>query len=477
MTRNSFTRVLVTLEQLHLDQKNARIRHGSSQSDCIARLLKKEKQAEQILTLMKDIAEHGLSTTTILVSPGQQPDTWVVRDGNRRVTAMKLYMEPELANNPEIASKVHRLKQRYPDINFEPLEVLSSANESAIWQEIRTRHNGEMDGAGLVTWSSYLRTLSLVEAGAPAEYRIPALYLTWAEERNIFVDDDFPLSTLQRFFKQENLAALGVRFEGNTLQLELPESTVLSMAQRVIGDFQPGQPTMTVDQVFTDSLAKAYLSRVRASVGLAPNSTASNQADQSKQSKQTPQSPPVSVDGLPKTDHVQPLGVSETSSGPQQPQGDRGRAKSSPQSNPLDRKKLFGKRPPELQVPESEIKVRDIVRLLRELDVQTQTLAVAMLLRHLIESSEDAYRGKHSLPTERLGRAVRRSAERMFSQGRLTSDARDVVIRMCDANANGLVSIETLQNLMHRRENIPNGNLINALWDQIGPFVRECWAS
>lgn len=474
MTRKRFERIDVDLNQLMLDKKNARIRHGVDQADCIARILKKEVQ---VLNLIKDLASKGLSTTSILVSPGEQPETWVVRDGNRRVTAMKLYTRPDLAPTPDLVAKIQAIKRRFPDAEFEPLEVLSSTDEAAIRQEILSRHNGERDGAGLVTWSTYLRTLSLIEAGETAEYRVPALYVTWAEAHSVYVDDDFPLSTLQRFFRSEHLAALGVRVDGDKIQPVSDETKALAMAQRLIGDFQPGAASaLTVNDVFTDTQAKAYINRVRSTVGLPPFAAEAPPPNGGgKTAGAGTQGPDKASSPAPNpADGGTEGGGGPDAQAPSPPTG--GRARPSPQKDPLDRNKVFGRGSPDLPIPEKETKVRDIVRLMRELDVQKQALAVAMLLRHLIESSEDAYRSKHSLPElNGLAEKVKRTAERLHSKGRLTKDEHDVVIRMCDAKARALVSIETLQKLMHRRSHLPEGRMINSMWEQIAPFIRACW--
>ena len=57
MSRAHFTyKQNISVTDLLLDTENARIRVGSDQNDCIARILRKE---DQLLALMRDIAEKG----------------------------------------------------------------------------------------------------------------------------------------------------------------------------------------------------------------------------------------------------------------------------------------------------------------------------------------------------------------------------------------------------------------------------------
>ncbi|MCW9790168.1 hypothetical protein [Escherichia coli] len=60
MARKDFTQQIdIPIQNILLDTENARIRAGRDQNNCISRILRKENQ---MLVLMEDIAENGLTT-------------------------------------------------------------------------------------------------------------------------------------------------------------------------------------------------------------------------------------------------------------------------------------------------------------------------------------------------------------------------------------------------------------------------------
>ena len=72
MSRKDFTlQVGINISDLLLDEGNPRIRSAKNQPECIARVLRKEKQ---MLNLIKSIAKEGLSTIPILITPSPKID-------------------------------------------------------------------------------------------------------------------------------------------------------------------------------------------------------------------------------------------------------------------------------------------------------------------------------------------------------------------------------------------------------------------
>lgn len=113
MSRRNFTIEEISVDDLLLDVGNARIRTGADQRDCIEKILAKE---DQMLTLIQDIAENGLTTMPILIQP-LDDGKWLVWDGNRRTTALKLLKNPERCPVEYLKPKIKKL-QRSSQIAF-----------------------------------------------------------------------------------------------------------------------------------------------------------------------------------------------------------------------------------------------------------------------------------------------------------------------------------------------------------------------
>jgi len=114
-----------------------------------------DDQQSKLVTLAEHIVEHGLNPTdVVLVEPHE--NQWLILEGNRRITAIKLI------NNPELLSDKHsRLKRDFQRlkaalggtlIESVPCVIIEDRELSNEW--IRLKHTGENAGAGTVTWVS-----------------------------------------------------------------------------------------------------------------------------------------------------------------------------------------------------------------------------------------------------------------------------------------------------------------------------------
>ena len=89
----------IPLSKLRLDLQNPRLDNPESTKDVMLAML--EQQGGKILRLAEDIVEHGLdpSSALIVIPHDEKPDRYVVVEGNRRITALKLLEHPENAGS------------------------------------------------------------------------------------------------------------------------------------------------------------------------------------------------------------------------------------------------------------------------------------------------------------------------------------------------------------------------------------------
>jgi hypothetical protein len=464
----------VALTALLLDEGNPRIRAAHDQRACIERILRKE---DHMVNLMKDIANRGLTTMPIIVMPTGD-GRYKVMDGNRRVTALKLLNFPDSCPDERLKPLLKQLLKEHRDTIPETVDVMSSADPKAVSMEVLARHSGAQDGVGQVEWSAYLRNVYLINHGHPPDYKRAAQYALWAEDQGIDVSDEFPISSLHRFFTAENLALLGFRVDKVTDELEpaIAAAQLKQMAQIVMTDFLTD---VRVDDVRTPTLAQAYIKTVRNRVGLtdAPNPT-TTPGDSGSSGSSSPTGDAEDAPALPPPAPTPGLGGSPAR-GPLPPATPR--AAPTPATPASERDRLFGRSSPGISIPGSESKAVTIVAEIRKLKVRGDNatpLAVGMLLRHLIELSNGHYVARHTLPGKLLGKSVFQSAQHMKAAGLLDESQCDIVCRLADPGISNseLLHIETLQKWMHRETHVPSYQALNIFWDAIAPFVRACWA-
>lgn len=473
MSRSDFVlKQEVLINDILLDPKNPRIRSGSSQTDCIDRVLRKE---EQMLRLIASIAENGLSTNPILLMPTDS-GKWIVKDGNRRITSLKLLNNPELCKVESLREKIITIRQKHLDNIPDRIDCLVSDNQKAIEDEVISRHSGALGGAGQVDWSSYLRTIYLINSGHPAEYKKAAQYLSWAESNKIPVDDDFPITSISRFFSEDNLAALGFNIIDDKLEANISEDKIIKMAHQVVSDFQTKRKT--VNDIYSPQQALQYLDEVRRNAGLErhPEQSESASVDLLNPGRQPDMlSHPKSKDPVQNdrnSDEYAPQSDQITPAVPRSPRAPV------PQKPAWDRKKLFWKSSPCPKIPSSEIKARTIIHDIGKINSEDATLAVTMLMRGLVELSVGYYREKNSIKDQSsLAKNLTSCADKMFQDSKIHKSQLELLkaYSITSKEQIGILNIDTLQKYLHRDTHIPNKQTIHTFWDEICFFIGLCW--
>lgn len=161
----------IKIQNLILDIDNYRIGHQEGQPQVIKAII--EEQDGKLVALAKDIIKHGLSPIEpLLVMPVKNSRMqFVVIEGNRRVTSIKLVENPDLAAGTNDESSFRKLSAK-PRENL-PQEVscvvVASKEEGKLW--IRRRHDNALGGAGIEKWSSTANERADADSGkyAPAK--------------------------------------------------------------------------------------------------------------------------------------------------------------------------------------------------------------------------------------------------------------------------------------------------------------------
>ncbi|MDC9622408.1 ParB/Srx family N-terminal domain-containing protein [Xenorhabdus sp. XENO-7] len=458
----------ISINDLLMDTENARIRAGSDQKNCISRILRKEKQ---MLILIEDIAKNGLTTMPILITPTYN-GKWIVKDGNRRITALKLLNSPEICPEPHLKNKIISISNNYKHNITSFIDCLSSENKEAIINEIIARHSGTRDGAGQYDWSAYMKTIFLLNNEHPSDYKRAGQYMCWAEKEGLDVEDDFPISTTARFFNKENLNLLGFEIENDQLKPILSKEKIIKMASKINNDFS--NKIVDVNDVFKPEHATNYLNSVRNYAGILDietyeDNTIKTDADE-KNSLQN-FSHNLKDNTKQKDENTYNKNCNDELSR-KSIQGKRGRI---PRKSPAERNKIFGRTKIGINIPEDAVKVRMIVAELRLLDVKKITLAVTVLLRALLELSDREYRALHHIKDNNgLAKNIATSADHMLSNELINKSEHNIIIAYTRGEQ-GILHIETLQKFLHRESHHPDYHTINTFWDNIGCFVRACW--
>lgn len=150
-------RQIIDVDDLVVDEENPRFEAVSTEDDALFSILKDQSLASgnKILNLARDIVEHGLNVSELLVvTPIGGAKTFLVREGNRRVTAIKLSLHTD-----RIPSGFNNLAPLFAELSdamqsHRNIECYVCDDEEEIRRLLMLRHGGESGGVGTVKWNS-----------------------------------------------------------------------------------------------------------------------------------------------------------------------------------------------------------------------------------------------------------------------------------------------------------------------------------
>jgi len=192
----------IKLERIFLDLKNPRHEPFETEKEVIAFLCGKEK----IFELAKDIAKHGINPFELLALVNDGDNNYTVLEGNRRVCALKLLTDPELAPI-KLRAKFKTLAEEWLAIEKLSCYVCETRTEADLWL-IRI-HNGLQGGIGRKEWEREQKT----RFDGNSTNTLPQTLLDLAETKGFITKEERKgqLSIMESYAKNEVFkASLGI---------------------------------------------------------------------------------------------------------------------------------------------------------------------------------------------------------------------------------------------------------------------------
>ncbi len=200
---------IIAVDRVFLDQENPRHEPYQNQSEVIEYLCKEE----QVLEIAKDIAKNGLNPLEEFalisdnMSDKEQNGTFVAAEGNRRLCALKLLHDPDLAPTDkrrgfEIAAETWRPIHEISAVVFDDRDAVK------LWRD-RT-HSGLAGGVGRKQWNAEQKAR---HTGSNSKNKLAQPILDYMEEKGFITPQERKgrLSTVQRYLSNPNMRdALGI---------------------------------------------------------------------------------------------------------------------------------------------------------------------------------------------------------------------------------------------------------------------------
>ncbi len=142
----------IEVKNLLINTENPRFAPVENQQSAIDTMLTDKRS--NLKNLAKNIAEKGLNPGELLYVT-KENKKYIVLEGNRRVTAIKLITDPQLVRNNAKNKKFFQdLSNKYIDNLSLKLNCVVFNNKKDAEHWVKQRHTGENKGIGTVAWST-----------------------------------------------------------------------------------------------------------------------------------------------------------------------------------------------------------------------------------------------------------------------------------------------------------------------------------
>lgn len=249
----------IEIKNIFLDLENPRHEPYQSEEEVIEYLCKNE----YVYALAQDIVKVGINPLEIMaVIPNNDDDKkYVIAEGNRRLCALKLLNDPELAPSEDRKS-FKSLSKLWNQINA--ISAVIFENREVVGEWLERIHGGLQGGIGRKQWSAEQKT----RFTGDIKNLMAQQLLDYAQMKNMITPEERvnKISTVQRFISNALFKdALGVdTSKNNELQRIRQEVDFDLILQKFIADLKSG----TINTRFNAPDIKNYSHGLRAIEGV-----------------------------------------------------------------------------------------------------------------------------------------------------------------------------------------------------------------
>jgi hypothetical protein len=429
---------ILPLSSLVVNRANDR--HGELENETAAIAWLFNNREQHMRNLAKDIVETGEIYEAPLVSPNGKK--FIVFDGNRRVTCLKLLRDPRKAPSTELQEYFQDLRSKWRGGLIDRIQCQVETDRERVDEILYRRHTGTQSGVGQSTWDDRMKANFVARTGKGGgtnvaeeiEKRLSTAGMLPSRKK-------IPRSTLNRLLSAEAFRnRLGFSINKGRFIFTHREDVVLGALQRVADDL--ANRKIVLGDIWDVDDKRVYLDKLE-SEGVLP--TAAHAIAKPKPAAQTPSAQPA----------------------PSPP----------PAVRPARRITL---------IPDISFPIAWAGRLQRHraiwdelqfrLHLADHPNAISVLFRVLLELSIENYISQSALATvhqnDKLSRRALCVAQDLHRKGKI--DQKYVGVLQKFQQLDPLVSMDTLNRYVHSPNFAPSPEHLAAMWDTLAEFVVHC---
>jgi hypothetical protein len=414
-------------------------RHGELENETAAIAQLFAAQEQHMRNLARDIVTKGEVFEPPLVFP--RGDKFIVADGNRRTTCLKLLTTPRRAPTVELQEFFADLRTKWLGKFPDKVECRVESDRDRVDDILYRRHTGVQGGIGQSTWTDRMKTNFVVRTGKAAGLNVADEIEKLLRDARMLPTRRIPRSNLNRLLSAESLRSrLGISARKGKLVIIRDEQETLRALQRVASDL--ATRAVTLDQIWDTESKLQYIDALEAE-GMLP------------QVVRKPSNPPVTPPAL----------------GP-----------TAPRSSPaLPRPPAW----PHL-IPDVDYGITWSAHVQRhraiweelqyKLELSEEPNAVSVLLRVLLELSIDNYVKRRSpvgiFETDKLSRKAAKVAADLEANGKIDKKYLGAITKLQQGEE--IISVDTLNRYVHSPNFSVSPDHLKMLWTTLADLIVLC---
>jgi len=442
----------IRVTDILLDTGNYRTGKQDDQREAIKALI--EEQKNKLVNLSKDIIENGLSPleTIMVYAVPDEKNRYIVVEGNRRVAAIKLATQPDLAADTTWHNAFKRLHKFLPGQVPKKIicKIAGSKEDAFPW--IQRRHDTGLKGAGLESWTTIATYRAHAAQGKSApEYDALEFILAHgqldADVQDRVMGQDFPMTNLKRLLDSAYVSEQLELDKGDpALTTTASKKWVLAMLRDFVTiisreEYEDHKP-FAVKEIYGANDQKKFFNKLV-----------------SKHPKPVRKTKRWTINAN--------SNLSDTERGK--------RKKKKPQRPTSERKKLISKN---TDVLPPMGRANDILHELRSLEVEQFRNAVSVLFRVFLEFSVEEYITRRAVlgvtSQDTLAKKLRTVTKHLEDNSIMTK--KDLTSANKAANdQHSMFSTVQLNAYVHNQNFYPSSSELKTSWDNLEPFIVKLW--
>ncbi|NOC92905.1 MULTISPECIES: hypothetical protein [unclassified Ruegeria] len=416
-------------------------RHGELENEtaAIAQLFALREQ--HMKNLAKDLASKGEIFEPPLVYP--KDGKFIVADGNRRTTCLKLITEPRRAPTVELQQYFQKLRTEWNGTLPDTIECRVEDDRDRVDDILFRRHTGVQSGIGQSTWDDRMKNNFVVRTGKHRGLNIADEVEKFLRQENLLPPQKIPRSNLNRLLSAESLRnRLGISVKKNSFEFIRNKKEALQALSRVASDLSNRK--VTLDDIWDAESKLRYIDQLERE-GILP--TASSPSPKPKPTPMPGPTPPNPQPPSPKPPkptvwpHLIPIvehGITWTA---------------------------------------QQHRVREIWEELQfKLELHQHPNAISVLLRVLLELGVEHYVKVRNVSAvhknDKLALRISKVAQHMLDDGLIDNKYLGALKKLQQGDV--IISMDTLNRYVHSPNFSVSPEHLKMLWGTLSDFIMLC---